>query len=373
MPPALIANPGTPKDWWYLTAGHLKMGLISLAHGNCERAGYWFKNGCNIANGIVKKMACRWNATPCGIPVPHGQPAGRGSPASKAGRRHLGLPGPGMPTGAPISRISRHRGHASGQTHWGGPASLTNLRFVNEDCPAACLRTVPQFSMVVPLRSQARLWHSLLHWAYSAPVSRTARAPSCAPRLRRPGVPALRTALAFGGAVFRRCGRPLGVSSRLQPLRGLRLRTDASLRVLALQPLRASTFLTGMHFYPQFAIVDLHRTQSVACGSRCSLGSLRPVSVPHMRSVPATLPLASLLCSLRLPLRLFRALARGEAPSHRRRPPCAPQKMPEMTYTPSDSDLEPRSSETLSILEAVKNQQKVFHSPIFSLSLNPGR
>ena len=26
--------------------------------------------------------------------------------------------------------------------------------------------TVPQFSMVVPLRSQARLWHSLLHWAY---------------------------------------------------------------------------------------------------------------------------------------------------------------------------------------------------------------
>lgn len=55
MPPALIANPGTPKDWWYLTAGHLKMGLISLAHGNCERAGYWFKNGCNIANGIVKK------------------------------------------------------------------------------------------------------------------------------------------------------------------------------------------------------------------------------------------------------------------------------------------------------------------------------
>ena len=55
LPPALIANPGTPKDWWYLTAGHLKMGLISLAHGNCERAGYWFKNGCNIANGIVKK------------------------------------------------------------------------------------------------------------------------------------------------------------------------------------------------------------------------------------------------------------------------------------------------------------------------------
>ena len=44
-------------------------------------------------------------------------------------------------------------------------------------------------------------------------------------RLRRPSVPALRTALAFGGAVFRRCGRLLGVSSRLQPLRGPCLRT----------------------------------------------------------------------------------------------------------------------------------------------------
>ena len=56
------------------------------------------------------------------------------------------------------------------------------------------------------------------------PVSRTARGLR-APRLRRPSVPALRTALAFGGAVFRRCGRLLGVSSRLQPLRGLCLRT----------------------------------------------------------------------------------------------------------------------------------------------------
>ena len=56
------------------------------------------------------------------------------------------------------------------------------------------------------------------------PVSRTARGLR-APRLRRPSVPALRTALAFGGAVFRRCGRLLGVSSRLQPLRGPCLRT----------------------------------------------------------------------------------------------------------------------------------------------------
>ena len=77
-------------------------------------------------------------------------------------------------------------------------------------------------------------------------VSRTARGLR-APRRRRPSVPALRTALAFGGAVFRRCGRPLGVCSRLQPLRGLQ---------------RPATG-TGMHFYPQFAIVDPHRTQSV--------------------------------------------------------------------------------------------------------------
>ena len=50
--------------------------------------------------------------------------------------------------------------------HWG---LRTGLRFagpVFRGCGA--LRAVPQFSMVVPLRSQARLWHSLLHWAYSA-------------------------------------------------------------------------------------------------------------------------------------------------------------------------------------------------------------
>ena len=32
----------------------------------------------------------------------------------------------------------------------------------------------------------------------------------------------------YGGAVFRRCGRPVGVSSRLQPLRGLRLCTSCA-------------------------------------------------------------------------------------------------------------------------------------------------
>ena len=48
--------------------------------------------------------------------------------------------------------------------HWG---LRTGLRFagpVFRGCGA--LRAVPQFSMVVPLRSQTRLRHSLLHWAY---------------------------------------------------------------------------------------------------------------------------------------------------------------------------------------------------------------
>ena len=86
---------------------------------------------------------------------------------------------------------------------------MTNLWFVNEDYPAACLRT----------------------------------------------------ALAFGGAVFRRCGRLLGVSSRLQPLRGLRLRTVLRSVCSPLQPFGPSPFCKRLH--PQFAIVDPHRTQSV--------------------------------------------------------------------------------------------------------------
>ena len=133
--------------------------------------------------------------------------------------------------------------------------------------------SIPQFSMVVPLRSQARLWHSLLHWAYSAlfraqrarfvrpspslarcsvsshcaavggPVFRRCAPPSpsaarcsgvadalwaCArassrfaasngQRSGRECIFTFRTALRFACAVFRRCGRPLGVSSRLQP------------------------------------------------------------------------------------------------------------------------------------------------------------
>ena len=85
-------------------------------------------------------------------------------------------------------------------------------------------------------------------------------------RRRRLSVPALRTALAFGGAVFRRCGRLLGVSSRLQPLRGLQ---------------RPATG-TGMHFYVSHRPSIQHGRSTALASSLvalpASLGLLRPVS-----------------------------------------------------------------------------------------------
>ena len=131
------------------------------------------------------------------------------------------------------------------------------------------------------------------------PVSRTARGLR-APRLRRPSVPALRTALAFGGAVFRRCGRLLGVSSRLQPLRGLRLRTALRSVCSPLQPFGPSDarkLACGSPMFPQFAIVALLRYRlQASCLFRPHWTSASPV--------PRT--------------------ARGEAPSHRVRASCAP-------------------------------------------------
>ena len=98
---------------------------------------------------------------------------------------------------APCARHFSPSGLRCSQAHsrlslpyWG---LRTGLRFagpVFRGCGA--LRAVPQFSMVVPLRSQARLRHSLLHWG-------------------------LRTGLRFASPVFRGCGRPLGVSSPLHP------------------------------------------------------------------------------------------------------------------------------------------------------------
>ena len=89
--------------------------------------------------------------------------------------------------------------------------SLTNLWFVGEDAPVACLRTDPQFIMVVPQQS--------------TPQRKTLR-----------GVPPLRTSL-----------RP--VSSGLQPLRGLRLRTAYARRLQPLRGFQRPATGTGMHFY----------------------------------------------------------------------------------------------------------------------------
>ena len=91
---------------------------------------------------------------------------------------------------------------------------------------------VPQFAIVALLRY--RLQVSFAHWTSASPVSRTARgeAPShwarasCAPRHCHPQfamvVPHLRTALAFGGAVFRGCALRFASCARHSSPSGLR-------------------------------------------------------------------------------------------------------------------------------------------------------
>ena len=170
--------------------------------------------------------------------------------------------------------------------------------------PTASDRDGNAFLRFAPFLNSAWSYHCARKLACGTPCfigltprcfAHSARA-SCAPRLRLRGVPCLRTALRFACAVFRHCGRPLGVSSRLQPLRGLRLRTTLRSVCSALQPFGPSPFCK--HLHPQFAIVDLHRSQA------------------------------------RLQLLLLTGLT-SACFAHCARPPCAPQKMPEMTYTPS--------------------------------------
>ncbi len=133
---------------------------------------------------------------------------------------------------------------------------------------------VPQFSTVVP------------HLRTVPPLAARCSVSSHRPRLRR--------------AVFRRCGRPLGVSSRLQPLRGLRLRTALRSVCSPLQPFGPSDarkLACGSPMFPQFAIVALLRYRlQASCLFRPHWTSASPV--------PRT--------------------ARGEAPSHRVRASCAP-------------------------------------------------
>ncbi len=64
----------------------------------------------------------------------------------------------------------------------------------------------------------------------------------------------------FACAVYRQCGRTWGVSSGLQPRRGHRWRSTVRSVCSALQPFGPSPFCK--HLHPQFASVDLHRSQA---------------------------------------------------------------------------------------------------------------
>ena len=112
------------------------------------------------------------------------------------------------------------------------PPTLTSSLVALPASLGSSYRPALRWPGIPGLRSASRCPRPSTPSGLRRPVSRTARGLR-APRLRRPSVPALRTVLAFGGAVFRRCGRLLGVSSRLQPLCGLQ---------------RPATG-TGMHFY----------------------------------------------------------------------------------------------------------------------------
>ena len=149
-------------------------------------------------------------------------------------------------------------------------------------------RTDPQFSMVVPLRSQARLWLSLLHWAYYGLF------------------PPLAAAFVRPCASLARCSVP------------------AHFVCSALQPFGPSPFCK--HLHPQFAIVDLHRSQArlqlslltgltSACFAHCARPSCAS-SIQHGRSAALTSSLAALPASLGL-LRPVSRTARGlRAPRH---------------------------------------------------------
>ena len=172
-------------------------------------------------------------------------------------------------------------------------------------------RTVPQFSMVVPLRSQARLWHSLLHWAYSA-LFRAQRA-----RFVRPS-PSL--ARCSGAAdAFWACPR---ASSRFAAF-------ACALRVLAPPAASRPPTASGRDGNAFLPTVRNRRSTSHAkraCGSCCSLGLLRPVSATGggLRAHPqfAMVVLLRLTaCSTPLLIGLTSACF-----AHCARPSCAPQK-----------------------------------------------
>ena len=125
------------------------------------------------------------------------------------------------------------------------PDCLSTHRFAGFDGQQSgreCIflfRTDPQFSMVVPLRSQARLWLSLLHWAYyglfpplaAAFVRPCASLARCSVSSHRPRL----TAARCSGAADALWACPRA-SSRFAAF-------DCALRVLGTSALRAFTFL----------------------------------------------------------------------------------------------------------------------------------
>ena len=140
------------------------------------------------------------------------------------------------------------------------------------------------------------------------------------PRLRRRGVPALRTPF----------GRVLAPPAALRP-------SIAHFVCSLLQPFGPPTGSDrdGNAFLPTVRNRRSTSHAKRACGSCCSLGLLRPVSrtARGLRAHPqfAMVVLLRLTaCSTPLLIGLTSACF-----AHSARPSCAPQKMPEMTYTPS--------------------------------------
>ena len=174
-----------------------------------------------------------------------------------------------------------------------------------------------QFAMVALLR--CRLQSSLAHWAYFGLFP-----PQAAAFVRPPAASRPPTGRDRDGNAFLRFAPPCASLARCS--------VPAHFVCSALQPFGPSPFCK--HLHPQFAIVDLHRSQA-----RLQLSLLTGLTSACF--VPQFAIVALLRCRLQVSFAHWTSAspvsrtARGEAPSHRRRPPCAPQKMPEMTYTPS--------------------------------------
>ena len=197
--------------------------------------------------GLPGRLSSHCSSIQHGRPTPSHRPALTlarcSAPADFASLRVLGAPAASRPPLLTSSLVALHS-----LLHWG---LRTGLRFAG-----------PVFRGCGALR--AVLAPSPLRGFDGNGLFRAQRAAFVRPAVGGPVF--RRTALAFGGAVFRRCGRPLGVSSRLQPLCGLRLRTAcarASSRFAASNGQRPGrecifTFRTD----PQFSMVVPLRSQA---------------------------------------------------------------------------------------------------------------